>query len=47
MRAVDFVAVFCAGCSLSCSVAFEDDGAVQDIAAEGEVEVFARVGFEA
>lgn len=47
MRAVDFPAGFRTGCSLACGVTFEDNGAVQDVAAEGEVEVFARVGFEA
>jgi hypothetical protein len=47
MRTVNFVAGFGAGCSLSGSVALEDNGAVQDVAAKGEIEVFAGVGFEA
>lgn len=44
--AVNLVAGFRAGCSLSGCIAFEDDGAVEDVAAEGEIEVFAGVGFE-
>lgn len=47
MRAVDFPTGFRVGRSLACAVTFEDYGAVQDVAAEGQIEVFARVGFEA
>lgn len=39
MRAVDFVAGFAGGGALTGVVAFEGDGVVEDVAAEGEVEV--------
>jgi hypothetical protein len=43
---MDFISCFCASCALPCSVAFEDNSAVQDVAAEREIEVLARVRFE-
>lgn len=46
MRTVDFVSGLCASCPLPGGIAFEDYGAVEDVSAEGEVEVFAIVGFE-
>lgn len=47
VRAVDFVAGFGGGGAEARVVAFVDDGAVEDVAAEGEVEVRGGVGFEA
>ena len=41
-----FAAPFGVGASLPFAVAFVDDGAVQDVAAEGEQEVGAGVGVE-
>jgi hypothetical protein len=34
------------GCALACGVTFEDDGAVEDVFAEGEVQVVGRVVYE-
>lgn len=43
---MDFPASFRTCCALTGAVTFEDDGAVEDIAAEGEVKVFAGIGLE-
>lgn len=42
MRAVDLPAVLGRGCALAGVVALEDDGEVEDVAAQGEVEVVDR-----
>ena len=47
VRTVDLPAGFGGGCALASGVAFEDDGAVEDVFAEGQVEVVCWVGFEA
>lgn len=45
--AVDLPARFGGRGALACGVAFEDNGAVEDVFSEGEVEVVCWVGFEA
>lgn len=47
MGTVDLPACFGGGRALAGGVAFEDDGAVEDVFAEGQVEVVCWVGFEA
>lgn len=47
MRAVDFPACFRAAGALPFGVAFEDNGAVEQVAPHGQMQVFRFVGLEA
>jgi hypothetical protein len=44
---VHFPSRLCAGCTLTGGITLEDYGAVKDVPAEREMEMFAVVGFEA
>ena len=44
---MDLPSVFGAGCALTRGVSLEYDCAVQEVPAQGEMEVFAAVGLEA
>jgi len=44
---MNLFAPFCGGRAKACPVGLEDDGAVQDVAASGKIEVIGWVVFEA
>lgn len=46
MGTVDLISCLCVCSSLAGGITFEDYGAVENVSAEWEVQVFAVVGFE-